>query len=301
MIAMRAIALLLGIAVVVPQPAEGWGFDAHKLIADRAIDLLPPEVKPVFEKRRAFIVERAIDPDLWRTAGWDDEPPNHFLDINHEAFGPYPFAGLPRDYTAAVQKFGREFVREQGLLPWRVQEFYGKLQRAFESLERQPAPGYAVDDIVYFSAILAHYVADGHVPLHSVVNYDGQLTMQNGVHSRWEAELFERNRTRLKLSPAAPKPVSNPRDFMFETLLASNRLSQGVLDADRRAAEGREFYDDAYFEAFGKGTWDTLERRLNDSVSSVASIITGAWEQAGRPALPPDAARTPRRIQRPNP
>ena len=62
------------------------------------IALLPPELKPLFEKRRDFIVERAIDPDLWRNVGWEEEPPNHFLDIDYEAFGPYPFAALPRDY-----------------------------------------------------------------------------------------------------------------------------------------------------------------------------------------------------------
>ena len=112
------------------------------------IELLPAELKPLFEKRRAFIVERSIDPDLWRNVGWTDEPPNHYLDIDHEAFGPYPFDGLPRDYDAAVQKFGKEFLHTQGLVPWRVQEFYGRLQREFESLKRKPAPGYALDNIV---------------------------------------------------------------------------------------------------------------------------------------------------------
>ena len=62
---------------------------------------------------------------------------------------------------------------------------------------------------------------------------------------------------------------------------------------------GREFYDGGYFEAFATGTMPVLERRLNDAITGVASIIIGAWEQAGKPALPPDAPRTPRRIPRP--
>ena len=53
---------------------------------------------------------------------------------------------------------------------------------------------------------------------------------------------------------------------MFEVLLASNRLAPNVLESDRKAAEGREFYDDAYFEAFAAGTLTTLERRLNDAI-----------------------------------
>ena len=296
---MRRAVLLVVVLLSSPVPAAAWGFEAHKFIADKAIDLLPAPLKALFEKRRAFVVERAIDPDLWRNAGWDAEPPHHFLDLDHERFGPYPFDGLPRDYTAAVQKFGREFVHEQGLLPWRVQEFYGRLQREFESLKRPSPPGYATDNIVYYSAIVAHYVSDGHVPLHAVVNYDGQLTGQQGLHSRWESELFERYRAQLRLAPPAIKPVTNPRDFMFETLLASNRLAPRVLDADRAAVAGRDFYDDAYFEALRAGAWGTLEQRVNDSITAVVSVIVGAWEQAGRPAVPAEMARQPRPVRRP--
>ncbi|HEX6214403.1 MAG TPA: hypothetical protein VFZ38_06275, partial [Vicinamibacterales bacterium] len=95
------------------------------------------------------------------------------------------------------------------------------------------------------------------------------------------------------------KRVTVPRDAMFDILLASNRLAANVLDSDRTAADGREFYDDAYFDAFGKRTLSTLERRLNDSISAVASFVVGAWEMAGKPAIPTDTDRTPRRIRRP--
>lgn len=297
---MRVAAVVLALIVTLPSPASAWGFEAHKFIADRMIALLPAELRPLFEKRRAFIVERAIDPDIWRNVGWDLEPPNHFLDIDHAAFGPYPFDALPRDYSDAVQKFGKDFINEQGTLPWRTAEFYGRLQREFESLKRRPAPGYALDNIVLYSAVLAHYISDGHVPLHSAVNYDGQLTQQQGLHSRWESELFERSQAKLTIAPPALKPVSHPRDFMFQTLLSGNRLVPNVLASDKAAAEGREFYDDAYFEKFASGTLPTLERRLNDSIAAVAAMITGAWEQAGKPAVPTEIPRTPRRIRRPN-
>lgn len=296
---MRVAAFLLAATLALPGSASAWGFEAHKFIVDRMVELLPPELKPLFEKRRAFIVERSVDPDMWRTVGWDQEPPNHFLDIDYPAFGPYPFEALPRDYDAAVQKFGRDVVHTQGLLPWRTAEFYGNLQREFEALKRQPTPSYAVDNIVLFSAIMAHYISDGHVPLHSVVNYNGQVTGQDGLHSRWETELFERNRSRLKIAPAPAKGITNPRDFMFDVLLASNRLTANVLESDLAAAAGREFYDDGYFEAFGNATLPTLERRLNESMTAVASLIVGAWEQAGKPAIPSEPVRTPRRIRRP--
>jgi hypothetical protein len=296
---MRIAAVVLAASLVLPSAVSAWGFEAHKFIADRMIALLPAELKPLFEKRRAFIVERAIDPDLWRTVGWEEEPPNHFLDIDYKEFGPYPFTALPRDYDLAVQKFGKDVVHAQGLLPWRTAEFYGKLQREFELLKQKPAPGYATENIVLFAAMMTHYISDGHVPLHAVVNYNGQVTGQDGLHSRWEAELFERNRGQLTIAPVPIKPVTSPRDFMFETLLASNRAASSVLESDLKAAAGREFYDDAYFDAFGKSTLPLLEKRLNESIAAVAAMITGAWENAGRPAIPLEVPRTPRRIRRP--
>ena len=293
---MRIAAVLL-LTLAIPRSADAWGFDAHKFIAEQMIALLPPELQPLFQHRKPYIVERSIDPDLWRTVGWDAEDPHHFLDMDY--FGKYPFDDLPREYDRAVQKYGKDVIHEQGLLPWRTQEIYGRVRRGFEGLSRQPPATYAQDDIVLFSAILAHYVGDGHVPLHSVVNYDGQRTGQNGVHNRWESELFERYRAKLTIAPMPPKPVTDPRTFMFEVLLASNRLSDGVLEADSKAVAGREFYDDGYFEAFAKDQLSVVERRLNDAITAVASLIIGAWEEAGKPAVPVQRTRTPRPVNRP--
>lgn len=298
---MRLAAAVLAVALAIPAPAMAWGFEAHKFIVDRMIELLPPQLRPLFEKRRAFIVERAIDPDLWRNVGWEAEPPNHFVDLDNPAFGPDPFAGLPHDYSAAVQKFGKAFIDEQGTLPWRTAEFYGRLQREFESLKRQPQPGYALDNIALYAAVLAHYVSDAHVPLHAVMNYNGQVTQQTGLHSRWESELFERNRAKLKIAPGTVKPIADPQAFVFATLLDSNRAAANVFESDKTAVAGREFYDDAYFDAFAKGALPTLEQRLNDSITAVASAIIGAWEQAGKPPVPVELPRTPARVRRPNP
>jgi len=294
---MRLTALAMLATLFAPAPSFAWGFEAHKFITEHAIALLPPELKPLFERRKAFVIERSIDPDLWRSVGWETEAPNHFVDLDF--FGKYPFSELPREYDRAVQKYGRDVIHAQGLLPWRTQEFFGRLRRAFEGLKRQPPAAYAQDDILLFSAVLSHYIGDGHVPLHSVVNYDGQQTNQHGIHSRWEAELFERNRATLKIAPAPPQPVTDPRDLMFDVLLASNRLAERVLAADKKAAAGRSFYDAEYFEVLAKEQLPVLQQRLNDSITAVASVIVGAWTAAGRPAVPVERTRQPRPIRPP--
>jgi hypothetical protein len=119
------------------------------------------------------------------------------------------------------------------------------------------------------------------------------------VHGRWEGELFERYRAKLKIAPAPPEAVTNPRDFMFDVLLASNKLSDGVLEADRRAALGRDFYDDGYFDVFAKDQLPVVERRLNEAITAVASLIVGAWQQAGKPAVPVERQSTPRPVSKP--
>ena len=289
----RVIAGLFALIVVAaPTPADAWGFEAHKYILDRAIDLLPPEIRPYFAKYRAAIVEHAIDPDLWRNVGFDaDESPRHFLDM--DAYGPSPFTELPRDFEAAVKRYGREFVVKNGLLPWRTQEIHVKLVEAFT----QKAT-YSRDNIKYFSAFLGHYLSDAQVPFHAALNHDGQLTGQWGIHSRFETETFERYRGSLDVRPKPIVAVKSARDFAFDSLVASFSQVQAVLDADKAAVANRDLYDDEYFAAFFGKVKPILEQRLADSITAVASAIAAAWEDAGRPALPLEAPRLPRKVRR---
>jgi hypothetical protein len=289
--------LLLASVVALPVPAHAWGFEAHQFVMDRAIALLPPELRPFFERHRAAVVERAIDPDLWQNAGFDDERPNHFLDYDWEGYGKYPFAELPRDYTAAVAKFGRQRIRDNGTLPWRAEEVYGDLRRAFELYAGRGPFGRF--DIIHFSAWLAHYVSDAHQPFHTVVNYDGQLTGQSGIHVRFEAYLFERYGSQLQLTGKPIPPIRNPRDFLFETVRDGTRLVAPLLKADLDAIGTRETYDDAYYAAFFAASQQVLERRVNDSIAAVAAVITGAWEAAGKPPVPLDPPQPPQRRRRP--
>jgi len=288
----RSIVLVAVLAFAAPSNrTDAWGFEAHRFIMARAIPLLPAEIRPFFEKFQPAIVEHAIDPDLWRTAGWLEEPPRHFLDM--DAYGPYPFKEVPRDYEAALRRYGKEFVEKNGLLPWRTEEIYKKLAEAFT----QQAP-YARENIKFFSSVIAHYTGDAHVPFHAALNYDGQLTGQWGIHARFETELFLRYQDRLQITPGPVVKVASARDFIVDSLVASYPLVQPVLDADKEAVRGREIYDDQYFEQFFGKVKHILERRLSDSITDTASLITSAWIEAGRPALPVEEPRVPRKVRR---
>jgi len=284
----------LALSVLPSARVTAWGFNGHKFIADRAVDLLPSEVRPFFQKYRTTFVEHSIDPDTYRTMGWVEEPPRHFIDM--DAYGPFPFKDLPHDYKEAVAKRGADFVTKNGLVAWRTQEIYDLLRKAFADL---PTQQYARDNVKLFSAVIAHYVADSFQPFHAAVNYDGQLTGQNGIHARFESDLFDRYQNKLKLAPGPLVPVPNAREFVFATLTDSFTFVDPILAADKDATKGRDFYDDAYFAALYAKAGPIMEKRISGAIAGVASVITQAWIDAGKPAVPVDApARPPRPIRR---
>ncbi len=261
----------------------GWGFDAHRYVTDRAIDLLPPPIRPFFDSRRAFITEHAVDPDLWRTAGFVNEAPRHFLNL--DAYGSAPFAALPRTREDAIRRFGEAVVTERGLLPWRTVEFFDRLASAFDRYNQRPSGG-SLNDVAFYAAVLSHYVADAHVPLHAVLNYDGQLTGQRGVHARFETELFYRHRSELAWPSEAPAPIADPLGAIFDILIASEAAAAAVLEADRQADGAATRYDDRYFARFWTAVGPVFERRIGEASGALAAFVTGAWEAGGRPRLP---------------
>jgi len=287
----RVVAVVVVCGLVTAVPVGAWGGGGHRLILGRAIDLLPLELRAAFDAERATLLAHASDPDHWRIAGFEEEAPRHFLDI--DAYGPPPFGELPRDLGAAIEKYGPETITKNGLLPWRAAEMRGRLVRAFEA--HKNGQRYGLSNAVYLTAVLAHYVADAYQPFHAVVNYDGQLTNQHGIHARFEDELPTRFASRLTYAPAAPRPLRDTRDVTFDALSSGAPLVEGLLAADRRAAEGRTEYDDGYYDAFFAAAQPVLERRTGEAITAVAGVILGAWEQAGRPDL---AKPVPRAVQK---
>ena len=290
---MRKIACFCLVATLAaPAPAHAWGAVAHRYLTARLIDILPAEIKPFFDANRAELVLRSNDPDLWRVVGFEDEPPNHQIDLGVDDYGPYPFTVLPREYSAAVQKFGVTTVRRHGLLPWRTTEEYGNLVRVFEGISKKQL--YADTNAVWYAAALVHYIEDATQPFHVHNNFDGQLSNQNGIHSRFEAELFERFEQRLKLAPPPRAPPADASAFIWAIALDSFQLAPTILEADKAAVAGKTVYDDDYFEKFFTGVQPVLERQLSRAVSDAASAIVAAWQEAGRPVL----ARFPRQLER---
>jgi alkylated DNA nucleotide flippase Atl1 len=295
------VAVVVGLALcATPIPMRAWGMDVHRFLTGRAIDGLPPELRAFYAEERAFVIEHAADPDLWRVVDLRGplgaEDPNHFVDL--DLVEKPPFTAMPRDWDAYVNKYGLDKATQMGRLPWRTEEIYNRLVAAFTDVAKGTGPAYAADNARYLSAVLSHYLEDAHVPFHASANYDGQLTNQRGIHARFETDLVLRNLTTLKLAPVTIRPIASIRDFAFDTLIDSYKFVEPVLAADRTATAGRDLYDDGYFSALLADTKPILEKRLGDASSAVASAIVSAWERGGRPALPLKGPKPPVRIRR---
>ena len=282
--------------LMVPAQTFAWGFAAHELIMRRAIDLLPPELKPFYDHVRADLEIRVTDPDRMRSVpGWDDDP-NHFVDFGVPEYGKPPFTELPREHGAALQKFGAATLRKYGTLPWREEEVFGGLRRAFEGMTRKSL--YAASDVTLLTGVAAHYMQDAHQPFHATDNFDGVKSRNIGIHSRFETELILRFASRLRLAPSAAKLLTSPRDAAFDALLVSYAQVDKVLAADDAAKAGKDVYDDDYYEKFFTAVQPVLEERLSAAITATASVIITAWEQAGRPVLYTGIPRTPQRVRR---
>ena len=178
---------------------------------------------------------RVNDPDLWRVVGFEEETPNHQIDFGVDDYGPYPFMALPREYDAAVEKFGVATVRRHGLLPWRTMEEFGNLRRTFQGFTRNQA-----------------YVAGQHrpvrgrrwrttsrmriQPLHVHNNYDGQLS---GAERHAQPVRIGAVRAlrvdRLTITPAPRRSVDQHARLSFSTsLLASYQLVPQILAGGSR-------------------------------------------------------------------
>ena len=281
----RATAALLFVALLgLPTSSAAWGFAAHRWVNRKAVATLPGPLRALFAANADYLAEHSIDPDLWRAAGDTAEGPSHYLDM--DAFGVYPFDAIPRIEAEHLAKHGRE-AGERGRVPWRTAEVYRDLVAAFR--ERDPAR------ILRHAAVLGHYVGDAHVPLHSVLNYDGQLTDQAGVHGRWEADLFERFERQLDAvaRPSPARRVADPVAFVFAVLIESNASSRQTLASDRASAGERDYadspeddrYDDAYYSRLYEREGPRLAARLGAAATGVGSLWLSAWEEAGRPPL----------------
>lgn len=264
-------ALLL--SLLAPLQARAWGSSANKLVVNRAIETLPPDIRPFFESSRGFLLLHVSDPSTEKTPA---ERSKQFLIL--EKYGRFPFEALPREYKAAVAKFGRPKLEANGLLPWQIGVYSQKLTESMRAGRW--------DEARLNAAILANYVAASHDPFNTTDNNDGRLSGQLGINERFGATLIDRYSSFFPMRPNDAMFISDPTDYAFEACLRSHSWLETILFADRNSRRGLNSYNDEYYDRFYNQAAALLIRQLSDASTDVGSFWLTAWKNAGSPQLP---------------
>lgn len=277
-VAAGAAATVAAISVLAfPAPARGWGANAERMVASKAVETLPPEIRGFFEANRDFLSHHSTDPLDWLDKSPLAERRNHFLYLDR--YGKFPFDSLPRDYKGAVAKFTKTRLEGSGVLPWQIGVYSQKLTAALRDHDWEQARLSA--------AYLAAYVAQAHDPFHTTENFDGHLSAQPGVDLRFGSSLVDRFSLFFPMRPNDAMILRDPTDHAFDACMSAHAWLENVLLADRRAREGLSDYTDEYYDRFYNLAGAVLIRQLTDAATDVGSYWMTAWINAGRPQLPP--------------
>lgn len=260
-------------------PACAWGPAAHTLITQHAIQLTPREMKPFYETNSRYIVALTMLPDDWRHTHKEGGP-DHYIDMDQ--LDEPPFAKLRGDRATIEQRFGKEKVLDAGLLPWAIQERYGKLVEAFRAKDTVR--------IAVQSALLAHFVGDAHVPFHVTKDYDGRKPEQKGLHFRWEENLAALWLKPESLHPVKPQKIDDVLQSAFDWCTASYGYIDTICEADDKASDKDPARTFSYYKILWQETGGILRGRLSAASEALAGVWIAAWEEAAKPELQDKAA-----------
>jgi hypothetical protein len=267
------VTVLIGLATT--GTAFAWGPTAHRLVNNWAVETLPPDIRGFFEANRQFLIDHANDPDAWMAKD-RYERKRHYMYL--DKYGMFPYLGLPHNFKQAVERLGGGRINRNGLLPWHVGEYSLRLTNALKAQKW--------DEAKELAAALGHYVADAHDPLHTTSNYDGQLTGQTGLGTRFGATMIDRFQAFFIFRPAPATKIDDPTEYAFDAVLEANTWANQIVLADRVALEGLRDYNDDYLDRFYTRVGSVAMRELNNAAHDTGSYWYTAWLNAGRPQLP---------------
>lgn len=283
--------VLIGILGMILMITGGWGFLVHKTVHQLAIYALPEEISPFFYQNMDYLVSNAARPDTRRNTD-STEATKHFIDL--EMYGAAAAHKMPLDWGNAVSIYSKDSLLKYGYVPYHVIYMKGKLTDAFKRGNK--------DSILFYAADLGHYIGDAHVPLHTTVNYDGQLTNQKGLHSLWESmipeleisqyQLYSSHKAKYLRKPEKDiwNAVRNAAALLPSMLQKEKEVSLGFTDAQkyriqlRRGVETKN-YTTEFAKAYSTALGNTINNQLTASANLLADFWYTSWVDAGKPNL----------------
>ena len=272
-----------------------WGTFGHEHINRSAVFALPAPLQLFFYNHIDFITQDSTVPDLRKyTLNDKTENPRHFIDL--ENFG--SFDSLPQTLVEAKKKYEDTFLQQNGILPWFMEDLMDKLTKAFKEKKKT--------EILFIAADLGHYIGDGHMPLHTSANYDGQLTNQKGIHALWESRLPELFGNGYNFHSNDAKFIADIRKEIWRMIFSTHSLKDTLLATDKalrvkfsqekifktdnngkeiKSKYNSKIYSDDYAKQFHDALNGMVEKQMRASIEFTANFWYTAWVNAGKPDL----------------
>lgn len=270
---------------------SSWGFLVHRTLHQLAIYSLPAPLQSFFHADMKNLVDNAPRPDIRRNSD-KTEATKHFIDL--EAYGPNAAHDMPLEWEAAQKKYGKDSLLKYGWGPYNVIIQFDNLVAAFKSKNK--------DSILFYAADIGHYIGDLNVPLHTTLNYDGQLTGQKGMHGLWESFIPELRINQYQLyNPHKATYLKDPAAALWKNIRQANTLLPAMLAKERAVSNsftpekkykmqmyyGRNtrMYTKEFAEAYANELGPTVNAQLTASANLIADFWYTAWVKAGKPVF----------------
>ncbi|UCH10522.1 MAG: T9SS type A sorting domain-containing protein [Fidelibacterota bacterium] len=244
-----------------------WGWQTHEYINFHAVEYLPPEMS-FFLYQRTFLYQHASDPDQDGSPGY-----YHYIDIDY--YREFYLGTLPHEWEEMLDLYDETVVREVGIVPWVIQWWTDSLSVLMSRHEWANAWQIAAN--------LGHYVADSHQPLHLTLNYNGQFSGNDGIHSRYETQLIGPRLGSLPLPEGEAVYWDNVIDSVFGYIGEAYSNITWILVADNLARSQDPSYGSTYYEAMWTNLDTLTTRMIQREILDLASIWYTAWVNAGEP------------------
>jgi hypothetical protein len=266
-----------------------WGFFGHRSINRLAVFTLPDPLMGFYKRHIDYLIRHAADADKRRYVS-EEEARRHYLDADRYEQA-LPFDTIPEKWEEAVETFSEDTLIAYGIAPWHLEKMVRRLTLAFERKD--------LAQILRLSADIGHYAGDCHVPLHSTMNYNGQLSGQKGIHGLWESRLPELFADNYDFFVGKAAYTGNVLRAVWEAFGASVAARDSVLlfekELDLVFDPGKKYsfedrgqttvkvYSYEYSEAFHESLNGMVERRMRAAVLFTGSLWYTAWVNAGSP------------------
>lgn len=276
------------------------GWDGHVLINRVAGETLPVDV-PEFLRSAAALDALGYygpEPDRWRSTAEPElnaaQAPEHFIDLEYaDLAGPLPRRRYDFVRALAAAQAAHPDVQltpeKIGLQPYETVELYERLKSALRDYrglvaakkDTKPSEG----EILFLAGWLGHYVADGAMPLHTSIQYNGWTgpnpngyTTEHHIHALFESDFVHSAAKEADVAPLvkATKPavLGDVFDDYMKYLRQSNMLVEKTYQLEKAGAfagagtaVGREF----------------VNGRLAAGAEELRDVIYTAWVKSADP------------------